>query len=101
MVRRLGGVAPMDDEEAFLKAIAAAPADDGSRLVYADWLEEHGRPERDEFIRAQCELARPRTAPARRRLAAWAEELLAMYRRDWLGGLAGSPVPWVFRRGFV
>src|SRR5262249_51187264 len=28
------------------------------RLVYADWLEEHGQPERAEFIRAQVELAR-------------------------------------------
>jgi uncharacterized protein (TIGR02996 family) len=92
----------MRDEDAFLRAIAAAPADDAPRLVYADWLDEHGRPERAEFIRAQCELARPRIVPARRReLAARAQELLAAHRRRWLGELAGSPVPWIFRRGFV
>jgi uncharacterized protein (TIGR02996 family) len=92
----------VDDEAAFLRAIAGAPADDAPRLVYADWLDEHGRPERAEFIRLQCELARPRTAPARRRrLTARVQELLDAHRRRWLGGLAGSPVPWVFRRGFV
>ena len=44
---------------AFLQSIIAAPDDDAPRLVYADWLEEHGgEPERAEFIRVQCELAR-------------------------------------------
>jgi len=39
------------DERALIQAIIAAPDDDLPRLVYADWLEEHGRPERAEFIR--------------------------------------------------
>ncbi|HVK16992.1 MAG TPA: TIGR02996 domain-containing protein [Fimbriiglobus sp.] len=47
------------DERALIQAIIAAPDDDLPRLVYADWLEEHGRPERAEFIRVQCELAQP------------------------------------------
>jgi uncharacterized protein (TIGR02996 family) len=51
-----------DPRQAFLEAICAAPDDDAPRLVYADWLEEHGDPERAEFIRAQIELAKP---PAR------------------------------------
>jgi uncharacterized protein (TIGR02996 family) len=51
--------AVMDDvERALLAAIIAEPEDDTPRLVYADWLDEHGRPERAEFIRVQCELAR-------------------------------------------
>jgi uncharacterized protein (TIGR02996 family) len=38
---------------AFLADICAHPDDDGVRLIYADWLEEHGQPERAEFIRVQ------------------------------------------------
>ena len=37
---------------AFLRAILAEPGEDVHRLVAADWLEEHGEPERAEFIRA-------------------------------------------------
>ena len=39
-------------------AIRKARAEDTPRLVYADWLQEHGQPERAEFIRVQVELAR-------------------------------------------
>lgn len=46
----------MNDEAAFLAAIAAAPGDPTPRLVYADWLEERGDP-RAEFIRLQHQLA--------------------------------------------
>jgi uncharacterized protein (TIGR02996 family) len=45
--------------DAFMAAICDAPADDGPRLVYADWLEERGDTGRAEFIRVQCELAAP------------------------------------------
>src|SRR5687768_7933754 len=38
----------------FLREIIAAPDDDAPRLIYADWLDEHGDP-RGEFIRVQCE----------------------------------------------
>lgn len=41
-----------------LAAILAHPADDLARLVYADWIEEQGDPDRARFIRAQVELAR-------------------------------------------
>lgn len=41
------------EERTLLAAVAAAPGDDVPRLVYADWLDEHGRPERAEFIRLQ------------------------------------------------
>jgi uncharacterized protein (TIGR02996 family) len=49
---------PTSDEDSLIAAIIANPADDVARLVYADWLDEHDRPERAEFIRLQCELAR-------------------------------------------
>lgn len=42
---------------AFLQAIRDNPADDTPRLVYADWLDEHGEAERAEFIRVQCRIA--------------------------------------------
>jgi uncharacterized protein (TIGR02996 family) len=48
----------MSHQSAFLDAIIDAPDDDELRLVYADWLEEHGDPDRAEFIRVQIELAR-------------------------------------------
>ena len=41
----------MSTERALLAAIAASPDDDLPRLVYADWLDENGRPLRAEFIR--------------------------------------------------
>src|SRR5579883_107781 len=46
----------MDEEAALLAAIEATPTEDLPRLVYAVWLDEHGRPE-GEFIRLECELA--------------------------------------------
>ena len=59
----------MPSDEAFLHAICENPQDDAPRLIYADWLEEHGQLERTEFIRAQIELAKPpaRGTRARRR----------------------------------
>src|SRR5689334_16651118 len=46
--------------EAFLQAILANPTDDAIRLVYADWLDEHGgevNSAHADLIRVQCELA--------------------------------------------
>lgn len=48
----------MSDAGAFLDAIFAQPDDDTPRLVYADWLEEHGQASYARFIRLQCEAAR-------------------------------------------
>jgi uncharacterized protein (TIGR02996 family) len=47
----------MADEQAFLRAILANPTDDGTRLVYADWLEERGDSS-GEFLRIQTALTR-------------------------------------------
>src|SRR4051794_13393226 len=43
---------------ALYRAILAHPDEDTPRLVYADWLDEHGEPAHAEFIRVQCRLAR-------------------------------------------
>lgn len=48
----------MTDRAAFIAAICAAPDDDLPRLVFSDWLEENGEPERAEFIRVQIKLSR-------------------------------------------
>jgi uncharacterized protein (TIGR02996 family) len=42
---------PTTDDEAFLRAIVDAPADEAPRLVYADWLDERGDP-RGAYLRA-------------------------------------------------
>ena len=48
---------PTDEQRALWAAIRSNPDDDAPRLVYADWLQEHGDETRAEFIRVQCELA--------------------------------------------
>ena len=45
------------EEAAFLRAVVAAPRDEGIRLVFADWLEERGDP-LGEFLRTRCRLAK-------------------------------------------
>ena len=44
-------------EQGLLHAILESPADDGPRLIYADWLDEQGQAPRAEFIRTQVRLA--------------------------------------------
>ena len=86
----------MTDTAAFLRAVCERPADDAPRLVYADWLDEHGAADHAEFIRLQVRppagcagrgpAGRPstgntdaRNAPAQRRPSSWS----AAWRRDW------------------
>jgi uncharacterized protein (TIGR02996 family) len=46
----------VEEESAFLRAIADAPDDDAPRLVYADWLEERGDP-RADYVRVVAQIA--------------------------------------------
>lgn len=46
------------ERDAFIRRIAEEPDDDTVRLVFADWLEEHGDEARARFIRLQVEVAR-------------------------------------------
>jgi uncharacterized protein (TIGR02996 family) len=48
----------MTDRAALLRAIAATPWDDLPRLVFADWLDENGEPDRAEYIRLEIEIER-------------------------------------------
>jgi uncharacterized protein (TIGR02996 family) len=96
------------ERESLLKAVIDAPDDDDVRLVYADWLLEHGQGadlDRARFIRLQV-LAEQQPAHSRRRCELrWeAERLLGRHRRAWL-----SVLPWwaddfggtFFKRGFA
>lgn len=85
----------MSDEAALLAAILAHPDEDTPRLMYADWLDEHGQPERAEFIRIQC---RPDADEAAEQRVAELEE---RNRAKWLAGLPHfHSARWRFRRGF-
>jgi uncharacterized protein (TIGR02996 family) len=47
------------DEIGFLRAIWDQPADNAPRLVYADWLQEHGRDWEADAVRYFCSLKEP------------------------------------------
>ncbi len=74
----------MSDREAFVAAIAANPHDDLPRLVFADWLDEHGDPERAEFIRTQIRWHHA-DADERKQLDQRAGELFREHWQRWFG----------------
>jgi uncharacterized protein (TIGR02996 family) len=92
----------MSDEAGFLRALLDAPDDPEPRLIFADWLTDHGDP-RGEFLRAQAELA------------AWVPDLkrrtaLQKTERDWLarhgpsrllGPLADLCVDWRYENALA
>ncbi len=96
-------------ENAFLEAIREEPEDDGLRLIFADWLEEHSDP-RGQFIRTQIMLAtgfeqdgkQPLTPARRAELEKTERKLLDEYGKDWehpLRELGATAVQ--FRRGLA
>jgi uncharacterized protein (TIGR02996 family) len=90
----------MADNQTLL--IAESPDDDAVRLVYSDWLEEHGQTDRAEFVRVQIELARGKASKARReRLRKRERELLAAHELEWVGPLRSAVRRAAFVRGFV
>jgi uncharacterized protein (TIGR02996 family) len=101
----------MSDEIALLDAIASHPEEDTPRLIYADWLDEHGQHIRAEFIRVQMavaladSLSRPEQ-DRHVRVYKRNQELLDNHRKELFGPLAmlsGDPRGvWIeFRRGFI
>lgn len=107
----------MTEREAFLKAICDSPDDDTPRLVFADWLTEHGDEPRAEFIRlgirdghreyfaAHADACECGGCRDRRAMTA----LLAVHHRHWTNwSLWDNQWPrhdlgqnWAWRRGFV
>lgn len=73
----------MTDTLSFLRAIAANPGDEATRLVFADWLEENGD-WRAEFLRLDCALrAPPAEQPRPPDLQARWQELRARLSPSW------------------
>lgn len=102
----------MNMEEAFLQDIIAYPEDDTPRLIYADYLSEHGQEERAEFIRAQIERAKIRCVDDHGQFPGQivlCEQLRGecrhcdLWRREGklLATLHGTELRFHFRRGFV
>jgi uncharacterized protein (TIGR02996 family) len=79
--------------EGFLRAIQDDPEDDAVRLIFADWLDEHGQPDRAEFIRLQVQRAGPLRScegsdvllPEMDVHSERESILLAAHQREWLG----------------
>lgn len=88
------------DETAFLRAIREAPDDNTARLVYADWLDDHGTTDqqkaRAEWIRLTCWDTRKETSKPtdqRTRLPGERAWLKANLSRLW-PHLYGSKAKW-------
>jgi uncharacterized protein (TIGR02996 family) len=87
------------EQEALFQTILDHPDDDAPRLVYADWLEEHGQPARAEFIRLQIEVAQLENGePQRTNLEVRAAQLLRAHVDDWRPPFK---IGYRFARGFI
>ncbi len=93
----------MSDADGLLQEILEHPDDDAPRLVYADWFDEHGDPDRAKFIRLQIETARLRQEKAfRPGLHEGGRQLLDRHRAEWLREVpAALRKEAAFERGFV
>ena len=88
----------MTERDALLAAVCEQPDDDTPRLVFADWLQEHGEEERAEFIRLQIELARGAKGKKQASLIKREQEWLAAHREAWEAPFRGVEVSGSFRR---
>jgi uncharacterized protein (TIGR02996 family) len=91
------------DEDALLRAIDEGPHDDLPRLAYADWLDENGQPDRAEFIRVQCRIARLSPLDAEQvPLGVREAELLKHHEAAWTARARGPSKAAIsgFQRGF-
>jgi uncharacterized protein (TIGR02996 family) len=80
----------MTQERNLLRMIAREP-DDAPRLVYADWLEDHGLDDRAEFIRAQVRLSHMREdSRERRELAFRCRQLIEAHENEWFDRKSGQ-----------
>jgi uncharacterized protein (TIGR02996 family) len=90
-------------ERGLLDDVIKAPADDWPRLVYADWCEDSGQPERAEFIRLQVKTGSVLHLAG----DVWLEptgsreaDLLAVHQPWWTPCDPGR-ICWVWQRGFI
>lgn len=103
MAKRKATAPTAGDGADLLAAIRARPDEDTPRLIYADWLDENKQPDRAEFIRVQCALARGSEYDANRaELQLREHQLLTASRKSAWGELPVKPVKEkTFARGFV
>jgi uncharacterized protein (TIGR02996 family) len=92
----------VSERAAFVSAILNNLADDTPRLVFADWLQEHGDEARAEFIRCQIEAeklpakGRSKTKPVKRAAA-----LLKKHENQWCAVAGLSEHRGAYVRGFI
>ncbi|MBX9580984.1 MAG: TIGR02996 domain-containing protein [Gemmataceae bacterium] len=92
------------DQRALLAAVVATPDDDTPRLVYADWLDDHGDPVQAGYIRESVRLARlPANDPGRPGLEKRLTAVLEDNADEWAVALGRAPAAtgMCYRRGFV
>src|SRR5262245_38374918 len=77
----------MTDRDALWRAIIEDPDDDAPRLVFADWLDEHGDSEQAEYIRVHCALGDPNTPAEDREALARRARTLTGWRPPNLPGI--------------
>jgi uncharacterized protein (TIGR02996 family) len=86
----------MTDENTFLSALRSSPADDTARLVYADWLEEHGDAEaqlKAEYLRLECRVGGlPEDDPNRADLVLQLRDLALRLPMQWKTVVAKTPL---------
>ncbi len=114
----------MTTQKDLYKAILADPNNDELRLIYADWCEENGDPDRAEFIRIQlqldsvlefergyAELTQRSDALLKKHRLAWTDDVVAelaeegidvhprmcAYRRGFVTAIGGYSLPWWFK----
>lgn len=93
----------MNDDLAFIDAILKDESDDTSRLVYADWLADHGEPELGAFVRLQTEVyLTPNADPRRIELRSQEKAAWKAYQKKWQAVLAlGGITRGHFTRGVI
>lgn len=95
----------MHEEWALRRAVVESPDDDLPRLIFADWLDDQGQPDRAAFIRAQIALDRAEpwsavAAAARHGSLAEADAAAWRHTLPSLGPVAEWHDTRPFRRGF-
>ena len=93
--------APASAGEALLQAIFADPRDDAARLIYADWLTDHGTPadhDLADFIRVSTRILHEGPQPD---LVAEQGRLWAARKGEWLAAVPESLRPKLNTRGGV
>lgn len=90
------------DGDALRAGVLRNPDDDTVRLIYADWLEENGEPERGGFVRAQvwAAQAEPHSPGVRQHLDS-AKKLFEGRGANWAAPVRRFVLEWRFARGFV